>query len=89
MILAELKAAARTLREGWLVSWEVEGYVISNTLAHVQLEAGKGNSKRIRYFVTLDAAARVMSEDLSITSYTVRGREAEQPRIFTRRVSDK
>lgn len=88
MILAELKAAARTLREGWLVSWEKEGYVISNTLAVVRLEAGKGKTKRVRYFVTLDAAAGVMTDDLGIEQYTVRGRMPGQTTVLKRRADD-
>lgn len=88
MILQELRAAARTLREGWQISWEVEGYVISNSIAGLQLEAGKGSGRRLRYFVTLDAAAKVMADDLGITTYTVRGRVQQTTPQLQRRKTD-
>ena len=83
MILAELRAAAKVSQDGWLVSWTREGYIVSKGLTpEMRLEAERSGKKRVRYFQTLDAAARVMAEDLGVHTYTVRGRTPGQQEIF-------
>lgn len=75
MVLSELRAAAKTSREGWLVSWTPQGYIISlGVLPEMCLESERAGRKRVRYFQKLDSAARVMADNLGIKEYTVRGR---------------
>jgi hypothetical protein len=83
MVLAELRAAARVSQEGWLISWTMQGYVISKGYTpDMKLEAERAGKKHVRYFQTLDSAARVMADELKIGTYTVRGRVPGQQEIF-------
>jgi hypothetical protein len=83
MVLAELRAAAKVAQDGWIVSWTTQGYIISKGITpDMRLEAERAGKKHVRYFQTLDSAARVMAEELRITTYTVRGRVPGQQEIF-------
>lgn len=85
MRLIELKAAARTSPDGWIISWTPEGYVISKGITpEMRLEAERAGKRHVRYFQSLDAAGRVMAEDIGIAQYMVRGRVPGQQDIFRR-----
>jgi hypothetical protein len=83
MVLSELRVVAKISQEGWIVSWTSEGYIISKGLQpDMRLEAFQKGKRHVRYIQTLDAVARIMAEDLGITTYTVRGHETRQQEIF-------
>lgn len=75
IILSELRAATRVAQDGWIISWTSRGYIISKGLMpDMRLEAERAGKRHVRVFQSLDAAARVMAEDLRVANYTVRGR---------------
>jgi hypothetical protein len=83
MVLAELRAAAKVAQDGWIISHTPQGYIISKGLTpDMRLEAERAGKKHVRYFQTLDSAARVMAEDIGVAQYTVRGRTPGQQEIF-------
>ncbi len=83
MVLAELRAAAKTSQDGWLISWTSMGYIISKGITpDMRLEAERAGKKHVRFFQTLDSAARVLAEDIGVQQYTVRGRAPGQQEIF-------
>lgn len=83
MILGELRAAAKSSQEGWIVSWTSKGYIISKGIApDMRLEALQQGKRHLRYIKTLDAAARIMAEDIGVAVYMVRGRTPGQQEIF-------
>ena len=83
MVLSELRAAAKTAQDGWIVSWTSKGWIISKGLTpDMRLEAERAGKKHVRYIQSLDAAARIMAEDIGVATYTVRGRTPGQQEIF-------
>lgn len=83
MVLAELRAAAKVAQDGWVISWTRQGYIISKGItAEMRLEAERAGKKHVRYIQSLDAAARIMAEDIGVVQYTVRGRAPGQQEIF-------
>lgn len=83
MVLSELRAAARVAQDGWIITWTSQGYIISKGLMpDMRLEAERAGKRHVRLFQSLDAAARVMAEDLRVATYTVRGRTPGQAEIF-------
>lgn len=71
MQLNELRAIAKVSQDNWLVTWHPDGYVISKgENADMHLTAARGGE---RYIKSLDAVANVMTNDLGIAAYIVRG----------------
>lgn len=83
MNLSELRAIAKVSQDGWIVTWTSQGYIISKGITKdMQLEAERAGKRKLRQFQTLDAAARVLAEDLGVYQYSVRGRVPGQQEIF-------
>jgi hypothetical protein len=81
MVLSELRAIAAAGHNGWLVRWTEQGYTVEKlppdgleNNVEMRLEAERAGKKRVRYFKSLDAVARVMSDDLRVVHYAVAGR---------------
>lgn len=80
MTLNELRAVAKVSQDGWLVSWTPEGYIVSKGVdPTMRLEAARGG---VRTFASLDAAARLLREDIRVGSYFVRDRTPGQQQLF-------